>query len=419
MNYITVGILGFTAAALLFGALVGMLRGRNRAALRLGLVVLSVVLAVLFRGTVADILLGIEVEGEPLREMLTAELTAEGNALPEAMVNLVFSLIEIAIGLVAFFGLFIILRLFTWILVFPILKIFVKRGESKGVGLGALFGLAQGLVIAFVICAPLTGIVTQVDRISNLKMNGEQLLEIPEEIGIGGYLDSAPAKIYSKAGGWFFNTVTSTKDANGNKVSIDDTCAIVETVVGIADTATQMSDSIEKITAENATAEERIGALHGIGDGLIAIGSSVDSLSSDAKQLVDELVGSIKELATEDGGEIPPEMAELFEDFSINDLKLDSAGKAINGIASYIEKTDSEFGSGESVTGEEIGNIVNGLADNPFVLKLIESASEGESIPAFIEVEDEYRSAFEDAISGTDLDSADKALLRSLFGLSS
>ena len=215
MNTIAMGILIFTLVSLLFGALYGRMRGRNRAILRLALIVLSVVLAILLRGTVVDAIMGINVGDGTIKESMSS---AFGDSLPESMQSLIFALVEIMIGLMAFFLLFIALQFVTWLILFPILKIFVKKGENKRKGAGALVGLAQGLVIAFVICAPLTGILVQIDKIASIEMNGKPLVKLPEELGISEFVSSAPGKVYNSTGGWFFNVVSSTKDENGNKV---------------------------------------------------------------------------------------------------------------------------------------------------------------------------------------------------------
>ncbi len=413
MNAIAMGILIFTLVSLLFGALFGRMRGRNRAILRLALIVLSVVLAILLRGVIVDSIMGINVGDGTIKESMSS---AFGDSLPESMQSLIFALVEIMIGLVAFFLLFIALQFITWILVFPILKIFVKKGENKRKGAGALVGLAQGLVIAFVICAPLTGILVQIDKIASIEMDGKPLVDLPEEIGISEFVNSAPGKVYNATGGWFFNIVSSTKDENGNKVSIDDTCDIVVTIVGIADTVTGLTESMEAIGDENASAEDRIDALEAMGDSLEKIGNSVDGLSGDAKDMIDGLIGSVKEMITsEGGGDVPPALEEALDNFKVDDLNLASAGKAMKGIAAYVEKTELN-GEGE-VTQKDINNIVNGLADNEFIIDIISSASDGNKISALIKVESEYQDEFNTAISGTSLNEDDKYLLRQLFGL--
>ena len=125
MGYVTLAMLAFTAAALLFGAFFGMIRGRNRAILRLILVVISVVIAIALRGVLTDILMDLDLGDGTMKEMLMESFTSGDTEMPESMINLVFVLVEIIIGIMAYFVAFIAVRFVSWMLLYPILKIFV------------------------------------------------------------------------------------------------------------------------------------------------------------------------------------------------------------------------------------------------------------------------------------------------------
>ena len=415
MGYITLGIVAFTLISVVFGGLLGLMRGRNRAILRLCLILASIGIAIYFRETVVQYVMNFNIDGGTIRDMLSEMLNDIGTDLPEAIKTLIFTLVEILIGLVAFFIVFFVLSLLSWMIVFPVCKIFIRKGKKRRTLVGGLVGLIQGVVVAFVICAPLTGMIVQVDKVSQVKLEGERLFEIPSEIGTTEYLESTPGVIYNTTGGWLFNLVTSTKDENGKKVSIDDTCDIVVTVAGIADTVTQLTDKVESMTSGTATPQEQIDAIKSVGDSLVEIGNSIENLSTDAKTIVNDLVDSVKEMVSSEGGEIPPEVEEFLDDFDVNNLKLASAGKAMNGIATYIEKTSEEFDNNEPVTQEDVDNIVNGLADNSFIVNLI--VGDGNEAPQIIELDAENESKFTTAINNTSLSEDDKNTLRQLFGL--
>ena len=413
MGYITLAVLILTLAALGFGALFGMMRGRNRAILRLILVVVSIVLAVALRGVIVNVVMDINVGDGTVKETLLAAFNEGDASLPSSMTDLLLALVEIIVGMIAFFLLFIVLRLLTWILIFPILKIFVKKGAKKRKGWGALIGTIQGLLIAFVMCSPITGIVVQMDKISDIKINGEQLLELPEEIGLDKYSNSFLCKVYSFTGGWFFDMVTSTKTADGNKVSIEDTVDVVVAVTGIADTLTTLTDSIGDMTNSDSP-QDQVNAMKNVGDTLVAMGNSINSLSGDAKDMINGLISSVKDMVTEDGD--APELEAFFEEFDIQDLNLASVGSAINGIATYIEKTTEGFeGHGTPVAQEEVTAIINGLADNSFILDMI--APEGEEVPTLVPVTETNKAMFENAINGTSLSQDKKDILKGLFGI--
>ena len=91
-------------------------------------------------------------------------------------------------------------------------------------------------------------------------------------------------------------------------------------------------------------------------------------------------------------------------------------------MASYINKTTEDMeGYGEEVTQDEVDSIVNGLADNAFILDMISGSSSegGESeVPTIIQVEGENKTLFENAISTNEsLSDEDKDTLKKLFGL--
>ena len=414
MGIITIFVLAFTALSLGFGALYGCGRGRNRALLRLIIILACVAAAIIGRGFVVEKLMSIEISGgQSVQGMLEEAFTSGDMNLPAQLQDLIFTLIEIIGGLIVFYVLFFVLRVASEFL-FMILKIFVKKGAKKRKGIGALIGLLQGAVIAFVVCSPITGLFAQVNKISNVKINGEPIFELPEEIGISDYLDSPAGKFYDKAGNWFFNLVSSGETEDGKDISIEDTVDIAVAVAGIADTITNLTSKFENIDTD-MTPEENIDMLKDIGSSLIEVGNSINGLSSDAKEMVNTMVDSVKELINEQAGEdMPPEVEEVLDNLNINNINLVATGKAINGIASFVEKTELEENA-ESVTQEEVNDIVNGLAENTFILDLI---TESEDIDEIVEIDDPtYRQYFENAINATSLDLAGKDSLKTIFGL--
>ena len=414
MGYITLGVLGFTALCLFFGLLLGLMRGRNRSILRLILVVLSAVVSVKYKDKVVDVVMNYEYKGRTVKTALSEMLSSGEVAIPESIQNILFILVEIIVSIAVFFVLFLILKFITWLILFPILKIVVRRGKRRHSLAGGLFGLVQGAVVAFVICAPLTGLVVQTNQIAQIKIQDKYILAIPEEVGVAEYVNSEPAKIYTSFGGWFFDLLSSKTDENGKKISIDDTCDVVTTVAGIADTFSSISKDLSNITSENITVQEQVDTIKKVGDSLISIGNSVNSLNGDSKAMVQDLIEGVKEMVADETGTIPPEVENALNSLDVNNLKLDSAGEAINGIASYIEKTSDEFENSEPVTQEEIDKIVGGLADNAFIIDMVVGENE---VPEIVKIDDENKEKFQTAIDTSTLTEEDKETLRKLFGL--
>lgn len=415
MGYITLGVLAFTALCLFFGTVLGLMRGRNRSILRLILVVMSAVLSVMFKNKVVDVIMNFDYKGKTIKILISEFLNNGEVAIPESIQNILFVLVEIIISIVVFFVLFLVLKFITWLILFPILKIFVRRGKKRHALSGGFFGLVQGAVVAFVICAPLTGLIIQTNQISQIKFQNEHILQIPEEIGVADYVNSEPAKIYTSIGGWFFDAISSKTDVNGNKISISDTCDVVTTVAGIADTFSSISNDLSNITSENITPQEQVDTMKKVGDSLISIGNSVNSLNDDSKEMVQELIEGVKEMVADEAGTIPPEVENALNSLDVNNLKLDSAGEAINGIATYIEKTNDEFENSEPVTQEDVDKIIGGLADNTFILDIVLGENEA---PQIVEIDEENKEKFEAAINTAELTDENKETLRKLFGLS-
>ena len=453
MGIVTIVVLALTALALGFGALWGCGRGLRRATLRLGLVVFSIVLAVLLRGVVTDALMGIEVDGQPLDQMLASEMGGDGE-MPESMVNLILALMKSVIAMVAFLVVYFVLRLFTWAVVYPICKIWVKKGPKieeeevsyeqavengfegteeeyalsltkkkprykKRRGYGALVGLGQGIIVAFALIAPLTGMMKQVDKISSVEMDGKPLFEVPAEVGIDKYVKSAPGKVYGTLGGWFFDTVTTVKDANGNKINIGAAVDAVDAVMGVVESIDDITVHFETLAAENATEQERIAALNALGEGLEKAGNALNNLDKDSKQILNDLISSVKDMiATE--GDLDPEAEAMLENLSLDNLDLAAAGKALQGMSHMLTVLeDPEYDGDDIVTKEDVTDIVNGIAKNPLILDMVGTA-EGDVV--FIDTTDDefanYRAWFVEAVEDAELaDEEDRAALRMFFAL--
>lgn len=403
-------IMLITAVAVAGGVLFGYFRGFNRSALRAVLVIVSLGAAIAFRGAVTGFLMDLDVGGETLKQTLVASLSDA--SLPVALQNLVMVLVEIIIGIAAFLVVFLALCLITWLIVYPICKIFVKKGAKKRRLLGAVVGLVQGCIIAFAFCSPVTGLVVQIDKISALELDGQPVIEVPAEMGVAEYIESAPGKLYNSIGGWFFDMLSSGKTEDGKNVSVDDAVSVVVAVGDIANTVTQVEDSMSVMTDPDATPQQQIDAMQTLGDSLVAIGGAVDALSDDAKTIINDVVSSLSEMT---GSELDPEVKDIIDNFDISAIDFAAAGNAINGIATYIEKTDDSFDNNEPVTQEDVNKIVNGLADNELILSLV---TQGDEVPTLVEIQDtEHKQLFETAISGSSLSADDKDALRALFGI--
>ena len=405
MGIITMVMLGLTVIGLGLGALFGFMRGRNRSVLRLILVAVCVLLAVLLRKPLTNLVMGIEVEGQPIKETLMATFNQGETALPESVQTLIFSIIEIFLGVIAYFIVFFTLRAVTWAVVFPICKIFVRKGEKKRRGYGALVGLAQGVLVVFAVLMPLNGLITQVDKISNIKMQDKPLFELPAEVGLQEYVNGPMSKTYTAFGGWYFNTLTS-----ADKLNFDDITDMVEVVGGLANSITGITESMDVLQKEEATTQEKSEALTDVGNKLIEVGEKIEDLSDDAKQQVNDMLSDVKDMISGEGSS--PEMEEFFNDLNIEDIDVAGMGHALVGASSIMEKQET----GEPINQEDVTHIVTGLATNMKIVDMI-TGEEGETPTLVNNLDDEQKTMFENAIAEQELSAEDEQTLRKLLGL--
>lgn len=413
MGLITVIVLSFTVTALLGGALFGLGRGLNRSLLRLGLIVVSIVLALLLREVFVDVLMNLKAGDGTLKDRF-AELFGAKNGELGGLESLVFTLVRLIVGLISFMLIFGVLRFLTWLIAYPILKAFVKRGDNPRKGWGALVGCVQGLLIATVLISPLSGFVVQLNTIAQMEVDGKKMMELPEEMGIDSYVNSPLGKMYNTGGGGLlFQTLTTGKDANGKTVSIESACEVVVVFSGFASTLESLEKSVEIMASQDATPTERMDAMKNLGTDLTNIGNSINDLDYSAKNIINGLFASLEDLLSEEEAD-DEAVQELFANLTVENLKLATVGKAITGIGSYIEKTQEEFDNNEPVTEQEVKDIVNGFADNPFILYMINNAG---GTGTLIYVEEEHSGMFQATIENTALSREEKDALLKVFGV--
>lgn len=413
MGLITVLVLSFTVFFLLGGILFGLGRGLNRSLLRLGLIVVSIVLSLLLREVFVDVLMNLKSGDGTLKDRFT-ELFGASNGELGGLESLVLTLVRLIMGLISFMLIFGVLRFLTWLIVYPILKNFVKRGDNPHKGWGALVGGLQGLLIATVLISPLSGFVVQLNTIAQMEVDGKKVVELPDEMGVDSYVNSALGKMYNTGGGHLlFQTLTTGKDANGKTVSIESTCEVVVVFSGFSSAVESLEESVEIMASDTATPTERMEAMKDLGAELTNIGNSLNSLDASAKNVINGLFASLEDLLAEEESSDETVQA-LFDNLTVDNLKLATVGKSITGIGSYIEKTQEGFDNDEPVTEQEVKDIVNGFADNPFILYMINNAG---GTGTLIYVEDEHSGMFQATIENADLSREEKDALLTVFGI--
>ncbi len=403
MSYVMVGVIALTAIALIFGTLWGMRRGRNRSILRLILIIGCVVGAIFLRPILVDIIMEIDTGDGTVAEMLASSLNQGEQALPASMQNLVVSLIEIIFGLLSYFILFFVLRFITWILIYPICKIFVKKEAKKKKGWGALIGLVQGLVVAFAVIVPLNGLAVQVNKLSQVKMDGKPMLEIPAEVGLGEYAESTTYTIYDTIGGWYFDMLTTAETKDGDKISLSGTCGVLISMADVGSSLGKVSSSMEELNKEGATDQEKYDALNDAGQALTETANKISKLDVNSQNLLNDI---LKEMFTSEDFQI-----------SLEYVNFNSMADFFTGFAEYVNKTKISIPSA-SVSQEEVDKIINGFARSDMLVDMF--IGDGtETVGTLYQIEGLDSLKFATAINNnTDLSNLQKLSLLALFGIS-
>ena len=405
--------IGIPFALVALGFLFGFVRGLNRSILRIILVVVSLVGAFLLSHELSHLLLDLNIGERTVKEELIALVNSSDIPIPESVMNLIIAIFEIAVGVGTYFALFYLFKFVTWAIIFPVCKIFVRKGKPRRLW-GGLVGVIQGLFISFVLVVPLSGMVYEVDKISKIEVDGHRLIEAEIIQDLDAYAESSTCKFYSDIGDWYFKMVTTVEFDDGKIVDITDVSDVVDSVVDLGNTAIKIDEHMSTMSSEESTPQEKLQAMKDLGDDFRHLEESIDGMGQVSKDIINEVVPTIKDMFyTEDDEHVEDSLNQFFDDFDVEKLDVSAAGDAMYGIATFIEKTDPEFENEEPVTEEEVNYIVDGISKNLYIVDL---AVENGEVPQILDISG-YEGLFEQAISSSEIDDFHKDELRQLFGL--
>ena len=338
-NYLVLAIVVLTAAPILFGVLLGLLRGSRRALLRLILIVLSAVIAFVLCGMVADKIVEVDVsqsvedaEGPiTLGEFVAQLLGEEMSGLGDVVLPIVQSIIKV----VSFLMLFGLLWFITWLIVFPIFKIFIKPKQVRDASgrlikkkralFGGIFGLVQGIIVALIVCVVFNGffmiaddVVEISDGIAEISKNlpSEEAVAYAEDgesegesggetVGNGGgmgdilggfdvkgllaeYKTSTLAQLYNKVGAKPFDMLTQIKTADERTITLNGQLGAFKGIVNIAKEFTSFANMDMNTIYE----EESIAQVKTI---LTNIQNIRKGMSDESKETVDKLLSTLSD----------------------------------------------------------------------------------------------------------------------------
>lgn len=369
MNYIELFFIGLIGVLLGLGLLLGFFRGGRRAILRFILIVASIVFAWIIKGTLVSKLVGLEIfSGEDGKINLLEYISQN---LPEEMQSvsyLIEYIVEMLLTAVSFVIIFIVLKWVT-LLVYTILKhILFKKNKRI---LGGVIGALCGACIAFAICVPLNGLISEVAEISKIEYDGEKLIDLDsmgENVSLINYTESNVSKLLSKLGNGFFNKLTTIKTKEGNDLTLDEEIKAVSFML----TMTDNLNSISNIDLSGGLTNENVSEIK-------KILSNLDDMKLDMGDAsIDIINNTIKDIASSFGEELPIDLT----DFDLASVEFANEGNILEQAYNYQKNGKID-----------VDTLVTSLSNSNLILPL------AESLDFNIELNETQKKDVEEAIS--------------------
>lgn len=165
MEIITLVIIALSILSIGLGLLLGLFRGFGNSLLRLALIVVSIIFAFIFKDTLTNFILNYKINDTTIEQSIISSIPEEYQNVSE----IIIPILKILAGIIAFLIIFIVLQIITYI-VFKILKIFINKIGKKNKLFGLVVGGVQGVIVALTLCVPLSGLINNVNKISNIKV---------------------------------------------------------------------------------------------------------------------------------------------------------------------------------------------------------------------------------------------------------
>ncbi len=363
--------LSITLFFVITGFLFGLLKGMARSIFSLVLVVVSLVAIFLLKGNIVNFITHLDVGGQTLHEALTSALSQTEEMA--GLVDKIVPLIEIIIGIVAFVVGFIALFLVSRVIYF-IVKFFI-RPQRKMRLLGGLFGIVQGLVIAFAICVPINGVLLEVNKLSQVEIEGEQIISF-ESLGLDEYQDSALGKIYSTLGGGFFKSLASTTTEDGRVLTLSGQVDSVITVVKIAEQVMKLP----KVNFEEGLTTESVESVTEI---LRNLDTIKQESSEEVLDTIDDLISSAMDMFE---GEV--EMDIDVSNLSVKEIDFENEAVLVETVFKLAEEESLE-------NVEDLDAVIESFAQSNLVLPIVELALEDTEVNLPEDVKEELTTSID------------------------
>ena len=450
-NYLILAITLLTFVPIVIGVLLGLLRGSRRALTRLILVLLCIVVAFVLCGTLTDTVTEVDISvymnGEVEGPMTLVDyVTATLGENMEGAAEMIVPLAQILIKIVLFLMLFLLLLFFTWIIIFPILQIFIKPRKIKNDQgkvlkkkkhplLGAAFGLLEGVAVALVLCIVLNGVLANVGRIvaisdglaeiSQQMNSGEPSTQAEEgeegggdiadpDVPQGGmdlsglkalldeYNESMLGKLYNGIGKAPFNWLAKVKTADGETVTLNGQLEALNGIVDIAKEFLQMQNvDFTNFYGTGAEGEETPLAK------LTTILTNVENIKKGLSEEANKTVGKLLNMLGAQFG-----MEDVTKYYNLNFAK---EASAFNKLSEYKDTNFSEMTQDEVKAAAK--DIVSALADSELIMDTLAEMELDFGSGLDKEQREEVDKALDELIADNTLTAEQVNRLRDIFGL--
>lgn len=366
------------------GLLLGMLRGSRRALLRLVLILLCIVAAFCLKGVVTDMVMEMEFDGQTLEQMIMSELPPDYASMSEV----IMPIISLIIMAVVFLVLFLAVEFVSWVIIYPICKIFVKKARKKADGkygskhslIGGAIGLVQGVAVALVMCVILNGLFCNVAEVmratedfqdnaqatayaSDVETDGEPTENPSQEADftklLYEYADSKICKAINGIGGnKMFDVVVSAKTEQGDKITLT---GQLNALTGLIKIGGQLQ-AIEGMDMKGGLSIETA-------DDVVEIFNKLDEICQDLSPESKQTMNNIVKLVADN---ILPE--DIGVDITVIDfanVSFKNEGEVIAQLSTYKEEDFESLT--EAQAKEKATEIVNVVMESDIILPLLAS----------------------------------------------
>jgi len=385
-------IILITLLCLGLGFLLGFARGMKKSIVRIITIVACIIITFIFVKPMGDAIFGMKIGGETIEAKIV-------NMVPEDFADYVHLVIPIVRGLfmaIGFIVLFLIIQLVTLIIYTVVSFIFVRDSKdgvktSKRRIIGGIIGLGQGFLIAFFLCMPLSGLFNEANKVMNIEFEGKKLINISNEnensvFDFSKYNESSLCKMYNGLGKGMFKSITTTKNKDGEKVTLSGQIDALIAAVRLAEELSKMG----QVDFSNGLNKDNIQELK---DTLARLDELKGGLSEES---IDTLNDLISELASDFVSDID------LSDFDLTEVSFAKEGEIIEDLFEYQENPDS-------VSTDEL---IQTIANSDIIL-LVAASSEIK-----IELDDSEKAKAEESINKLEgVDEQKITDLKNIFGI--